>query len=269
MSIPPVPRWRKLFKLAVPASALLILLTWLYFTPDGLLGKADAIGFAVCHRISLRSFFLADRQLPLCARCSGMHLGALLGIIYQARFSSKRGGMPPRKIFILLGIFLLAFAVDGTNSYLQLFPNAPSLYEPHNILRLVTGTLLGIGIAAVLFPVFNQTVWTEYSPQPALCTWRQMAELLGIATLIDLAVISQNPLVIYPLALLSAGNVLLVLGLIYAIIWVLLLKRENCYNTIKEMWIILVAGGATAVLQIALMDLGRFMLTGTWDGFFS
>jgi len=266
MSEQPNPRWRKWLKLAVPSLALLVLFVWLYYTPSGLLGKADAIGYAVCHRIALRSYFLGERQLPLCARCSGMHLGALLGLVYQMRLG-KRGGMPARKISILLGIFLMVFAIDGINSYLHLFPNAPSLYQPHNVLRLITGTLLGIGIAAALYPVFNQTVWAEYSPLPALSKYRQVLELLGVAALIDLAVISQNPLLVYPLALLSAANVLFVLGTIYTIIWVLILKRENRYNTIRELWILLTAGLATAILQIAIMDVGRFLLTGSWEGF--
>jgi hypothetical protein len=47
-----------------------VLLAGLWATPPGLLGKADAIGYAVCHRIDLRSFHLGDRQLPLCARCT-------------------------------------------------------------------------------------------------------------------------------------------------------------------------------------------------------
>ena len=33
-----------------------ILAIWLGFTPDGTLGKADAVGYAVCHRIDVRSF---------------------------------------------------------------------------------------------------------------------------------------------------------------------------------------------------------------------
>ncbi|NTW42077.1 MAG: response regulator, partial [Cellulomonadaceae bacterium] len=55
---PPTPRW---LKYGLPAAALALLVTWLTLTPDGLLGKMDAIGCAVCHRIEERSFFLADR----------------------------------------------------------------------------------------------------------------------------------------------------------------------------------------------------------------
>ncbi len=63
----------------------LLLVGWLWNTPAGLLGKADALGYAVCHRIDVRSFHLGERQLPLCARCTGMYLGAMLGLVFQVR----------------------------------------------------------------------------------------------------------------------------------------------------------------------------------------
>jgi uncharacterized membrane protein len=244
-----------------------IMVAWLFYTPQGLLGKADAVGYAVCHRIAERSFYIGDRQLPLCARCSGMHLGALLGFIYQLRYG-KKGGMPARKILVLLGFFLLSFGVDGVNSYLHLIPRAPCLYEPQNWLRLVTGTALGLGIAAMLYPVVNQTFWADWDPAPALHSGKQVLALLGISALVDAALLSGNPLLLYPLALLSAANVLLVLGLIYAIVWVLLGKMDNRYTTLEGAWLPLLAGLATAILQIGLMDMARFILTGTWNGFF-
>jgi len=129
----------------------LLLVGWLLNTPAGLLGKADAIGYAVCHRIDLRSFHLGERQVPLCARCSGMYLGAMLGLAFQALTSRRRAGMPPRGVLVFLGVLVLAFGVDGVNSYLHLFPGAPSLYEPGNLLRLLTGTGMGLVIALVLY----------------------------------------------------------------------------------------------------------------------
>ena len=53
----------------------ILLLVWLYLTPPGLFGKADAIGYSVCHQIDLRSFHIGERQFPLCARCTGQFLG--------------------------------------------------------------------------------------------------------------------------------------------------------------------------------------------------
>ena len=73
---------------------------WLDFAPDGLLGKMDAVGYAVCHRIDERSFHLGERALPLCARCSGMQLGALMGLAYQSLWG-RRGKFPPAKILTI------------------------------------------------------------------------------------------------------------------------------------------------------------------------
>ena len=72
----------------------LLFFGWLLTTPPGILGKADAVGYAVCHRIDLRSFHIQGRQMPLCARCTGMYLGAMLGLLYLAVRYPRRSGMP-------------------------------------------------------------------------------------------------------------------------------------------------------------------------------
>lgn len=265
-------------KIGVPVIALIVIAAWLFTTPEGLLGKADAVGYAVCHRIPSHSHFFADRPMPLCARCSGMHLGALLALVFQIRLG-KRGGMPPRKILFALGLFLLFFAIDGGNSYLQLgeetgnaiplLEKIPSLYTPQNWLRTLTGMLLGIGISTVLYPVFNQTLWREWDPRPAISSWKQLFTLIGLALIVEAALLTENVLLMYPLALLSALNVLIVLGMIYTIVWAMVLRRENQFSLLRQTWVLALAGLTTAVLQIGIMDYFRFLLTGTWNGFFT
>ena len=76
-----------------------------------------------------------------------------------------------------------------------------------------------------------------------------------------------NVLFLFPLAVLSSLNVLIILGMIYMIAWTMILKRENHFQTLQQTWVILLLGITTAVLQIGVMDYGRFMLTGTWEGF--
>jgi uncharacterized membrane protein len=267
MELPPkLAPYTHLIKIALILLSALILGAWLLLTPSGLLGKADAVGYAVCHRIPSRSFFIGDRPISLCARCSGMYLGALLGLLYQVRLG-KRGSMPGLKMYALFGIFLLGFTIDGVNSYISFFPHAPSLYEPQNLFRLLTGTGIGLGIAAVLFPTFNQSVWVNWIRQPALSSWRQMAELLLLAGVLVLMILSENPLALYPLAILSSVTVLLVLTLVYTVVWTMVLKQENRFHSLYQIWPLALAGFTTALLQIAVMDAGRFLLTGTWEGF--
>ena len=54
-------------KYLVVVAAALVLTGWLVNTPPGLLGKLDAIAYAVCHRIAARSFQIGNVPLPLCA----------------------------------------------------------------------------------------------------------------------------------------------------------------------------------------------------------
>lgn len=266
------PQIQRRSKFAVISRGLLILTAvvifgvWLILTPDGLLGKADAIGYSVCHRIEDRSFFIAGRQTPLCARCSGMYLGMLASLIYLLRFG-RRTAFPPLKITVPLSVFFLAFGVDGLNSFLQFFPGAPALYEPQNYFRLATGAGLGMLVPIFLVPVFHQTMWVDSIERPVLERWRQVLPLLGIVALTTLAVYSEIPWLLYPLAVLSALTAPIVLGMCYALIWVMIIKMENRYTSYKQAWIPLLAGFTTAMVQIGLIDLLRYQITGTWAGF--
>ncbi len=125
---------------------------------------ADRAGYAVCHRIGGHSFSIAGRQLPLCARCSGTYLAALAGlIVLTLRGKGLAGRFPARPYLWVLGLFMLAWAADGLNSFLALL-GLPHLYEPNNLLRLITGSLQGIAVAAVLLPALNITLWR--APRP-------------------------------------------------------------------------------------------------------
>jgi len=249
------------------AFAGFVLGLWIFFSPGGLLGKADAIGYAVCHRIFDRSFSIGERQAPLCARCTGMYLGAMVCLLYQSIYG-KRGKLPSPGVSITLGFFLLLFGIDGLNSYLQFFPAVPHLYESQNWLRLATGCGVGIGMSAMLYPIFQQTVWTDWQDAPALNSWKQMGAVILITAVAALAAYSQNPLLFYPLALLSAGTILVLLTMIYSIILVLLRHKDNTFQHFEDALAYIFTGMGLAVLQISAMDAVRFLLTGTWNGFF-
>jgi uncharacterized membrane protein len=245
----------------------LFFIGWLLNTPAGLLGKADAIGYAVCHRIDLRSFHLGDRQLPLCARCTGMHLGALLGLVYQGFLGRRKAGLPPRRILVVLGLLAGAFVVDGGNSFLTLIPGTPNLYTPQNWLRLATGTGMGLAMASLLYPAFTQTAWKDWGPQPALSGFKAFLGLALLAMLLDFILLSGNPLLLYPLALLSVAGVLVELTLVYTMVAMMVFRGENLYMRFAEMVLPLAGGFGLGLLQIAFLDFIRYLLTGTWDGF--
>lgn len=260
-------RRAKALRAAVVLLAALVAGLWLARTPDGLLGKADAVGYAVCHRIDLRSFQLGERQLPLCARCTGMFLGALTAFIFFLVRYPRRGLLPPKRVLAVLGVTALWWAVDGFNSYLHLIPNTPRLYTPQNELRLITGSLVGIALMTVLYPVFNQTVWREWKRERVLGSMKEYFGLLLVHGIVVAAVLTENPLFLFPLGILSAVGVIVILTLAYSIMAIPLLQGTNASDSWRQLFVPLALGLTLAMIQIGAIDFLRFKLTGTWDGF--
>ena len=245
----------------------MVFILWLMNTPPGLLGKTDAIGYAVCHRIGERSFHLGERSLSLCARCSGMFLASLVGLGYQAVIGRRRAGWPPKRILAALAVLIFSFAFDGVNSYVQYIRGSGLLYQTNNILRAATGAGMGVVLAVVLYPTFGQTVWREYDPKSAIANWRQFGNLIGLSGLVVLLLLSGNPLILYPLTLISAAGVLIMMTLLYSMIYITVAKKENQAESWRDLLTPLIIGFLLALLQICLLDFGRYALTGSWDGF--
>ena len=151
---------------------------------------------------------------------------------------------------VTLGVFALIWAVDGVNSYLTLFPNAPHLYEPNNLLRLMTGMLIGVGLGTMVYATFNQSVWRVWDPQPALRSFLDLAILLLIEIGVMVLVLTENPILLYPLAIISTLAIVAVLTLVYTVMILLFLKRENQANSWREL-AFPVLGGLTIIGVIA------------------
>jgi uncharacterized membrane protein len=266
---PPIFYWRWLVVLLVAG----ILAVWMSFTPEGVLGKADAVGYAVCHRIDLRSFAIGGRQLPLCARCTGQYLGALTGLAFQAIIAPRRAGSPPKRVIAFLALFAALYGMDGINSYFHLppllaaFPNMPLLYEPNNVLRLMTGTGMGLVISAALYPAFTSTLYRQYDRSSALPGLKALSGMGISALVVSGLVLTHVDWVLYPLALISSAGVLVLLATIYTIVILMALRRDNHYERLSQAIFPILAALSIAILQIAIMDVGRYLLTGTWGEF--
>jgi len=266
--------FQTIIKWFVPIAAIIAFGAWMYISPEGALGKLDAIGYAVCHRIDARSFHIGDRQLPLCARCTGEFYAAGAALIFQAFFSKKCSKLPSRGIIAVLVLFFLAFGIDGSNSYLYLLKQTsggaleqiPNLYVPNNVLRLFTGSGMGIALAAVLFPVINQSLWRELDDRPAL-EWKSFGSLIALIVVINLLVLTDSLIVLYPIAYLSALGTLALLVLVFTILWIIIMKQDNTFDNLRQLWLPFASGLTLALLMILSIDLLRLQFTGTWSGF--
>ena len=206
----------------------ILLLVWLYLTPPGLFGKADAIGYSVCHQIDLRSFHIGERQFPLCARCTGTFLGALLGLAVMLVLGRRRASsLPPVPVLGLLLVFMVVWAFDGLNSYLGLYPGAPQLYQPQNWLRLATGFLEGLALMIFVLPLLNFSLWRDPKPEPVIRNLVEMLAILPLVGLLILVVQAEIDLLLYPLAIASSLGVVVLLTMIDTILAVVVLRREG------------------------------------------
>lgn len=92
-----------------------------------------------CHQKAERSFFISKYQFPICARCTGLLLGYLLGFlifIFIGQIS-----------FILSLIFILIMFFDWFLQY-------QGVKSSNNLRRLFTGSLCGIGVIGVLVNIY-------------------------------------------------------------------------------------------------------------------
>ncbi len=258
----------------VPVATILALAVWIYIAPPGLMGKLDAVGYAVCHRLASHSLHIGDIQMPLCARCTGEFDAAAIALVFQVLIGPRKSKLPNRGILAVLVLFFLAFAIDGSNSYLALikntyagaFRNLPNLYVTDNTTRVFTGSGMGIAMAIVLFPMYNQSVWKQPPDQPAL-GWRNFGLLVAIVLLLDFAMLTQSAFVLYPIAFTSTLGVLALLTMVFSIVWIMVMKEDNSFEHFHQLWLPALAGLTLAFILVLGIDLFRFNLTHTWQGF--
>jgi hypothetical protein len=195
-----------------------------------------------------------------------MFTGAMLGLIYQAA-QGRKGKMPPVVVMVLLGLMALTWVLDGTNSFTMLIPGFSSVYETQNWTRLVTGTGMGLALSAILLPSFIQTVFVRWEEKSALGNWKQVLGLLVIAAGLDALILLEAPWVLYPIALVSSAGVLVLLTMVYTMVLVMLTKKDNTFPHFSDLVNHLIGGYIIALMQIGLVDLLRYLWTGTWAGF--
>jgi uncharacterized membrane protein len=260
-----LPRW---LSALVAVVAILVLLLWALGTPPGVLGKANAVAYAICHRIADRSFLIDGLPMPLCVRCTGIYLGvmtSLLIAIASGRTRVRR--LPPRMVSVVLGLFAVIMGIDGVNSYIHLFPGGTGAYEPHNWLRLVTGMFCGITMFNLIFPVFNGIIWRDPDEARNLNDLKELAGVCAVAALVILMVLTERPVFLWVFGVLSTIGVLVMLTMVGTVLFLSLTRYDRTAVRWRDLTIPLTAGVTLAFIQIGGIDILRFALTGTWNGF--
>jgi uncharacterized membrane protein len=96
------------------------------------------LGSMICHQRPERSFHLLTAQLPVCARCTGIYLGAALVAVWPRPV--------PRALSPLTCVTIASLPTLATLGYEWIMRVTPS-----NLTRGLTGAILGVAVALVLF----------------------------------------------------------------------------------------------------------------------
>lgn len=231
---------------------------------DHLLNGADWMGAALCHRITERSFTIYGRQFPLCARCTGMYLGVFLVFLTLLLAGRARWSELPRLPILLTLIgFIGIMGLDGVNSYTHFFPEFPHVYEPRNWLRLLTGMGAGLAMGLFLFPVLAQTLWAEARWQPPIGNFWELAGMMLVAGTAVLLLLSNQPAVLYVLALASVAGQLLVLMGINVVLLLVLLRRDGRARQWRDTAVPLTICLLLAIGQLGILTFIRLQAFGT------
>lgn len=95
----------------------------------------EAGSVAGCHQMPERSFFLRGYQFPLCARCTGIFFGYLIGLLMWCI-----------GIRISWGILLLMWIPCALDGIIQRYTK----YVSNNFKRVASGVLVGVSYVYIL-----------------------------------------------------------------------------------------------------------------------
>jgi uncharacterized membrane protein len=120
-----------------------------------------AVGAVICHQQAVRSFALWSQQLPVCARCTGIYVGAaiaaLLSLFGVARGVQPRDRGPERAARQLnaKGTFLLVAALPTAVTLAYEWSTSTT---PSNVVRAIAGFPLGAAVAWVILSTAGDQV---------------------------------------------------------------------------------------------------------------
>lgn len=190
--------WRYAF-----ISVLSILLLGLLFLPGASLAQKMYI---VLHGMCSQehNIILGGIQFPICARCTGIYISAVITLIYfWALRRGLAGRVAPWYITGVMIFFVLAMVVDGFHS-MSVGLGLWKFYEPRNDVRTLTGIGVGIGIAVLLLMMINTVLRNNADDNMhAFENWREFIGAVILNFLVLVAIYGNLNILAMPLATLA------------------------------------------------------------------
>jgi uncharacterized membrane protein len=100
-----------------------------------------AAGSLICHQLPERSYHLWTAQMPVCARCMGIYVGAAIAAVIAAAGSTPR---PPFREAWIVRFALIIAALPGVLTLLYEWTTGQT---PSNLIRAASGIPIGAVVA--------------------------------------------------------------------------------------------------------------------------
>jgi hypothetical protein len=147
--------------------------------------------------------------------------------------------------------------VDGFNS-LFLDLGLPHLYQPENLLRLLTGLGAGVAMVSFIAPVTNSLLWRVDDGRRSFATFRQLTVVLPLLLLAFLAISSQTigaqtGWLLYPIAILSTLGLVMALTLVNLVFILSFTPLLGRFSRWRQVFPIFTIGAALAVIELLIL----------------
>lgn len=211
----------------------------------------NQVGYAICHQFAERSLSYGGRTLPVCARDTGLFLGfavcfaALLAFYGRA---PRRSASWPK--LVALALFILPTVIDATTTY-------AGLRQTTNAIRLVTGSLAGTALAALVFPLAGSRFATEIDPgsgEPVFVSWWSVPSLLAVGAAVSLLVWPDWPGAYWLWAPLVTLSILFTLLVLNFILVALLLDRTRGGVRTPGLSTVLVVAALAVLVEVVVSN---------------
>ena len=243
----------------VSGVAVMVLVIFM-IAPGNISSKTHMALHGLCAQRPSHSLQIGGSTLPMDARMTGIYLGAaatLTWLIATRRLRSSQ--IPSVSVFAILGLFVLALAVDGFNALLVDL-RFPTLYEPSNILRLATGVLAGTSLGVALGHLFASSMWARGDRGRAVVEGPgELLAPVGLSAVIGALALWDLPLLYAPFAISLLLAAIGVFWVLWMIVLTLFSVRAWSCRTWGDLGPVALSSFCGAVATVSALALIRFV----------
>ena len=125
----------------------------------------------------------------------------------------------------------------------------------------------GLAMGTFILPALAQTLWRQPDFRSPIGNLRELAGLVVVALAAVLLLLSNQPAILYVLALVSTTGLLFIVTAINCVFLLIFLRRDGRAERWQETAVPLLISLALALIEISAVSIVRFNLTGTMTGF--